>query len=159
MIDLNITSRASYSESIIDIDDTFTPLTAAQTYTGAAIKVNLDIDEGTETGTNERQAILIDANDTAGDVIDIDLDSDCTGATMTVDNNGTGDFISYQKSSTEVFSVNDDGEMKIKMYSQDAEPTLTEDEHLALWKDTNDSDTMYLIFRRGNADQVKLTFA
>lgn len=48
------------------------------------------------------------------------------------------------------------GEMELKLYSQDAEPTLAADNNMALWKDTNDSDRVYLIFRRGTADQVKI---
>lgn len=47
-------------------------------------------------------------------------------------------------------------ELAIKLYSQDAEPTLTADNYLALWKDTNDSNRTYLIFKRGAADQIKV---
>jgi len=46
------------------------------------------------------------------------------------------------------------GELKIKVYSQDAEPTLGADQRLAMWIDTNDSNRVYFIFRRGVGDQV-----
>ncbi len=47
-------------------------------------------------------------------------------------------------------------EIKIKLYSQDAEPTLSADEVMSIWKDTNDSNKVYLIFRRGSGDQVSV---
>ncbi len=48
------------------------------------------------------------------------------------------------------------GELTIKVYSQDAEPTLDTDNKLAMWIDTNDSSRTYLVFRRGTGDQVKV---
>ena len=48
------------------------------------------------------------------------------------------------------------GELKIKVYSQDDEPTLSADQRCAYWIDTNDSDKVYLVFRRGTGDQVKI---
>lgn len=48
------------------------------------------------------------------------------------------------------------GELKIKVYSQDAEPTLGADQRLAIWIDTDDSNKVYLIFRRGTDDQVSV---
>ena len=45
-------------------------------------------------------------------------------------------------------------EINIKVYSQDAEPTLSGDEKMAIWIDTNDSNRVYLVFRRGVGDQV-----
>lgn len=47
-------------------------------------------------------------------------------------------------------------DVKIKLYSQASEPTLLETEAAAFWKNTGDSNRMYLIFRRGVADQVKV---
>jgi len=47
-------------------------------------------------------------------------------------------------------------DVKIKTYSQASEPTLLEDEATAFWEDTDDSNKIYLIFRRGAADQVKI---
>lgn len=44
----------------------------------------------------------------------------------------------------------------IKVYSQDAEPTLNATNELAVWIDTDDSDRVYLVYRRGAADQVKV---
>jgi len=51
------------------------------------------------------------------------------------------------------------GTLQIKVYSQDAEPTLSTDETLAMWIDTNDSNRVYLIFRRGSGDQVAVELA
>lgn len=48
------------------------------------------------------------------------------------------------------------GDFGIKVYSQDAEPTLGADNYMCIWKDTNDSNRIYLLFRRGNADHVKV---
>ena len=46
------------------------------------------------------------------------------------------------------------GELTIKVYSQDSQPTLDADNKLAMWIDTNDSDRVYLLFRRDSGDQV-----
>lgn len=46
------------------------------------------------------------------------------------------------------------GEFKLLLYSQDAEPSLSADGYGALWMDTNDSNRIYLVFRRGSGDQV-----
>lgn len=48
------------------------------------------------------------------------------------------------------------GDFGFKVYSQDAEPTLGADNYMCIWKDTNDSNRIYLVFRRGNADHVKV---
>lgn len=45
-------------------------------------------------------------------------------------------------------------EIKIKVYGQTGEPTLSENEKMAIWKDTGDSDRIYLLFRRGDGDNV-----
>lgn len=47
-------------------------------------------------------------------------------------------------------------ELKIKTYSQDAEPTLSADQFIAFWIDTDDSNRVYLVYRRGSGDQVKV---
>lgn len=44
----------------------------------------------------------------------------------------------------------------IRVYSQDAEPALAATSEIAIWIDTNDANRVYLIFRRGAADQVKI---
>jgi len=51
------------------------------------------------------------------------------------------------------------GELKIKVYAQDAEPTLSADEFMAIWKDTDDSNRIYLVFRRAESDQVLVELA
>jgi len=50
------------------------------------------------------------------------------------------------------------GELKIKVFSQDSEPTLNANDFIAIWKDTSVSGlpAVYLIFRRGSADQLKV---
>lgn len=48
------------------------------------------------------------------------------------------------------------GELTIKVYSQNSEPTLDTDNKMCIWIDTDDSDRVYLVFRRGAADQVKV---
>jgi len=45
-------------------------------------------------------------------------------------------------------------EAKIKVFKQDAEPTLHADDFAAFWVDTNDSNRTYLVFRRGAGDHV-----
>lgn len=50
-------------------------------------------------------------------------------------------------------------EIKIKVYSQDTEPTLNANDFIAIWKDTNDSNRIYLLFRRGVGDQVAVELA
>lgn len=45
---------------------------------------------------------------------------------------------------------------KLRFYSSDDEPTLSSNNSVAIWKDTDDSDKIYLIFRRGSSDQVKI---
>lgn len=46
------------------------------------------------------------------------------------------------------------GDLTIKVYSQDAKPTLDTNNKMAIWIDTNDSNRVYLVFRRGNGDHV-----
>jgi len=48
------------------------------------------------------------------------------------------------------------GELTIKVYSQASEPTLDVDNKMCIWIDTDDSNRVYLVFRRGSADQVKV---
>lgn len=47
-------------------------------------------------------------------------------------------------------------EIKIKVYSQDDEPTLGADQKLAMWIDTNDANRVRMIFRRGVGDQTSV---
>ena len=49
-------------------------------------------------------------------------------------------------------------ELKIKTYSQDAEPTLSENNRMAIWIDTNDGYRSYLLLRvNGSTRSVELT--
>jgi len=55
------------------------------------------------------------------------------------------------------FTSNDGTEdIIIKTYTQDAEPTLDTDNKAAIWIDSDDSNKVYLVFRRGTGDQVKV---
>lgn len=51
------------------------------------------------------------------------------------------------------------GELSIKVVAQATEPTISADNRMVIWKDTDDSDKIYLVFRRGSGDQVKLLFS
>ena len=42
----------------------------------------------------------------------------------------------------------------MRVYSQAAEPVLSIEHELAIWIDTDDSDKVYLVYRRGAGDQV-----
>jgi len=48
------------------------------------------------------------------------------------------------------------GDTSIKTYSQNNEPTLDTDEKCCFWKDTDDANKIYLVYRRGVGDQVKI---
>jgi hypothetical protein len=52
-----------------------------------------------------------------------------------------------------------DAEIAIKVYSQNGEPTLSADNNMAIWIDTDDSNRVYLLFRRGTGDQVAVELA
>jgi hypothetical protein len=52
-----------------------------------------------------------------------------------------------------------DSEVAIKLYSQNSEPTLAADNNLAIWIDTDDSNRVYLLYRRGTGDQVAVELA
>lgn len=45
-------------------------------------------------------------------------------------------------------------EINIKLYSATTMPTLAQDENAAFWKDTDDSNKLYLVYRRGSGDQI-----
>ncbi len=44
----------------------------------------------------------------------------------------------------------------LKVYDQNDEPTLDTNGKAAIWMDADDSDRIYLVFRRGSGDQVKI---
>lgn len=50
------------------------------------------------------------------------------------------------------------GKVRIQVLSQAAEPTLSEDGQMVVWIDSDDSNRVYLVFRRGSGDQVKVEF-
>jgi len=52
-----------------------------------------------------------------------------------------------------------EGELKIKVYSQTTEPELNENNNMAIWIDTSDSNRVWLMFRRGAADIVAVELA
>lgn len=49
------------------------------------------------------------------------------------------------------------GEIKLKYYSQSAEPTLANNQHMALWEDTDDS-SVHLLVKNSAGAQTKLSF-
>jgi len=55
------------------------------------------------------------------------------------------------------YYLNDGSEdIILKVYDQAAIPTLDTDNKAAIWVDSDDSDRVYLVFRRGAGDQVKV---
>lgn len=60
---------------------------------------------------------------------------------MTIDNNG---------------NIDAAGELKIKVYSQANIPTLSNDSFMAIWSDTDDSNRIYLVFRKSSGTYVKV---
>lgn len=64
---------------------------------------------------------------------------DNSGVGLTIQNGGYGDFAE---------------EIKIKVFSQAGEPTLSADHRIAFWIDTDQSNKVYLIFRRGSGDNT-----
>ena len=57
----------------------------------------------------------------------------------------------YGEPTVTAAEVSLEGELKIKVYAQAGEPSLTEDEMLALWIDTDDSNKVRLIFKKSAA--------
>jgi hypothetical protein len=55
-------------------------------------------------------------------------------------------------------ATNNDGVTlgSIPYYAQASEPTLSQDNQAAFWKDTDDSNRVYFVFRRGSGDQIKI---
>jgi hypothetical protein len=47
-------------------------------------------------------------------------------------------------------------DLMMKMYNQAEIPTLDADQKLVIWMDANDADKIYLVYRRGTGDQVKV---
>jgi len=76
--------------------------------------------------------------------------------------NVTAKVASWKRANNELMSLSRAGnlgvvgEFSMKVYAQDAAPTLTADNFMAIWKDTDDSNRVYLMFRRGTGDQVKI---
>jgi len=55
-----------------------------------------------------------------------------------------------------LFSNTGIADLMIKTYSQNEEPALDTNNKAAFWIDTNDSNKVYLVFRRADEDQVKI---
>lgn len=77
--------------------------------------------------------------------------------------NGTDCVISADTTNGTVYVRNAANDMYFKVraimfvaYEQAAEPTLSDDGVMAIWKDTDDSNRIYLVYRRGSGDQVKV---
>ena len=64
------------------------------------------------------------------------------------------DTIDYTPASGGTFTQG--GELQIQLFSQNEEPVLAEDNNLAMWIDTDDANRVYMVYRRGSGDQVKV---
>lgn len=53
-------------------------------------------------------------------------------------------------------SLRANADVRINVYQQTTEPTINTDKHMAIWEDTDDSNRVYLVYRRGTGDQVKI---
>lgn len=53
-------------------------------------------------------------------------------------------------------SVDGDGCLCIPTFRQDAEPTLSSDNLICFWVDTNDNNRTYLVFRESDGNQLKI---
>jgi hypothetical protein len=51
-------------------------------------------------------------------------------------------------------SIKFDSEINLKQYAQDTEPVLAANGNMAIWIDTDDSNKVYFLYRRGAGDQV-----
>lgn len=81
------------------------------------------------------------------------------GESIKNDSSVTGDTVKDALETLDSTKYEETNEIKIKVYSQDDEPTLSEDQKMAIWIDTNDSNRVYLVFRRGSGDQVSTELA
>lgn len=75
------------------------------------------------------------------------------------------DFVMYDASATPVNVALIDGatgnatfagELVIKYVENATQPTLTSNGAICLWKDTDDANKIYIVFRRGSGDYVKV---
>ena len=78
---------------------------------------------------------------------------------MDNDSSVTGDTVKDALETLNTTKYEEDNEIKIKVYSQDDEPVLSADHKMAVWIDTDDSNRVYLVFRRGSGDQVAIELA
>jgi len=53
-------------------------------------------------------------------------------------------------------TISANGPFTIQKYNQGSEPTISADGYMVLWINSNDANRVYLIFRRGSGDQVKV---
>jgi len=78
-------------------------------------------------------------------------------------NSDTSDPLIYGEFDNSYVKVNGSlevtGELTIKTYSQNDEPTLDTNSKMAIWIDTDDSNRVYLLYRRGSGDQVAVELA
>ena len=82
---------------------------------------------------------------------------------LAIDNSDTATPLIYGEFDNRLLRINGDlestGDFTMKVYSQAAEPTLDADSKMAMWVDTDDSNRVYLVFRRGTGDQVSIELA
>lgn len=77
-----------------------------------------------------------------------------TGATFTA--GGSDENISITLTPKGTGALSTGAELKMKLVESASEPTLVNDGGAVIWKDTDDSNAIYLLFRRGNGDQVSV---
>ena len=104
------------------------------------------------TSTNAWRALYLDDDTTNGGAIFFNagtssfIKSDSAGTTLNID--GFTTLLDFSAS----------GEVKIKYYSQSAEPTLANNQAMALWEDTDDN-SVHLLVKNAAGTQTKLSFA
>ena len=79
-----------------------------------------------------------------------------SGAGKVLAINGAGTTIEYSTANLAAIETAASQSHAHTTYAQETEPSLAADNDWAFWKNTSDSNRIYLVFRRGTADQVKI---
>ncbi len=150
------TAHATPGKSIFEIDSVWTVASGSSGATdyGWIFNVLIDIDTTSYSGTLERGLLRLVANTDSPKLIDLNVDGPDT--VIFADAFNATHFIDFQESAGHRFKVYQSGQLHWRVYSQTSEPTLDADGANAWWIDTDDSNRVYLVFRRGSGDQVKV---
>jgi len=112
---------------------------------------------------NAGATLNIDADTEGGSVLTLDpaaiLNRTTKASNVKNDSSVTGVTVKNALETLNSTKYSEDTEIKIKVYSQNSEPTLSADSKMAIWIDTDDSNKVYLLFRRGTGDQVAVELA